>query len=62
MKTKQLLATLECAAALHEGNGAADKAAALRAFCGAIEPLAATDIDTLIGALTCADAVTTKDK
>ena len=62
MKTKQLLATLECLAAVHEASGAADKATALRAFNKAVGPLANADVSQLVLALTCEQPVDNKAK
>jgi hypothetical protein len=62
MKTKQFLATLEYLAAMHEARGAADNAAALRAFKKAIGPLAVADIKLLVAALTCGQSVDNKAK
>ena len=60
MKTKNLLATLECMAAIHESGGASEKAALLRAFNAAVAPLAAADIKRLIEVLTCGRPVDRK--
>ena len=62
MKTKELLATLESLAAIHEARGAADQAAALRSFKNAIEPLAAADTSLLVAALSRGRAVDNKTK